>query len=139
MISGRGFTWDRLNQIFIQLRNGAELIALQRNRFWESEHGLVLDAGPFVVALEYAAQTEALVTGKPSPAFFAQALEQLGVGANHAVMIGDDVEADVGGAIDAGLDGVLVRTGKFRPQSLEASGVDPTEIWDSVAELADHL
>lgn len=136
---GRGFTWDRLNQIFIQLRNGAELIALQRNRFWESEHGLVLDAGPFVVALEYAAQTEALVTGKPSPAFFAQALEQLGVGANHAVMIGDDVEADVGGAIDAGLDGVLVRTGKFRPQSLEASGVDPTEIWDSVAELADHL
>ncbi len=136
---GREFTWDRLNQIFAQLHDGAELIALQRNRFWESENGLVLDAGPFVVALEYATQKEALVTGKPSPAFFAQALDHVGVDAARAVMIGDDVEADVGGAIEAGLDGVLVRTGKFRPQSVQASGVTPTQIWDSIAELGDHL
>lgn len=136
---GRDFTWDRLNEIFTQLHNGAELIALQRNRFWESQDGLVLDAGPFVVALEYAASQQALVTGKPSPAFFAQALDQLGVPARDAAMIGDDIEADVGGAIEAGLDGVLVRTGKFRPQALESSGTAPTQVWDSIAELADHL
>lgn len=136
---GRDFTWDRLNEIFTQLHNGAELIALQRNRFWESQDGLVLDAGPFVVALEYAAAQEALVTGKPSRAFFAQALEQLGVEPGNAAMIGDDVEADVGGAIEAGLDGVLVRTGKFRPQTLESSGVTPTQVWDSIAELIQHL
>lgn len=136
---GRDFTWDRLNEIFTHLHNGAELIALQRNRVWESQDGLVLDAGPFVVALEYAAETEALVTGKPSPAFFAQALEQLGVKAGDAAMIGDDIEADVGGAIEAGLDGILVRTGKFRPQTLESSGVAPTQIWDSIGELSAHL
>jgi ribonucleotide monophosphatase NagD (HAD superfamily) len=30
-------------------------------------------------------------------------------------MIGDDAEADVGGAMAAGLMGVLVQTGKYRP------------------------
>jgi HAD superfamily hydrolase (TIGR01458 family) len=136
---GEQFTWRRLNQIFTQLSQGAELIALQRNRVWESEHGLVLDAGPFVVALEYAADTEAVVTGKPSRAFFAQALQQLGRDAERAVMIGDDLEADVGGALDAGLDGVLVRTGKFREEVLAAGRLEPTLIWDSIAELADYL
>jgi ribonucleotide monophosphatase NagD (HAD superfamily) len=110
-------------------------VALQRNRVWESERGLVLDAGPFVVALEYASGREALVTGKPSPAFFATALRELGAPADRVAMIGDDLEADVGGAIEAGLDGVLVRTGKFRPQALEQSEVEPTLIWDSIADL----
>lgn len=136
---GDEFTYARMNAIFGQLQGGAELIALQRNRVWQSEHGLVLDAGPFVVALEYAIGREALVTGKPSPAFFDAALAQLGVGPEQAAMIGDDLEADVGGAIDAGMAGILVRTGKFRPEALKGSDVSPTLIWDSIAELGDHL
>jgi HAD superfamily hydrolase (TIGR01458 family) len=136
---GEQFTWHRLNQIFTELNQGAELIALQRNRVWESQDGLVLDAGPFVAALEYAADTQAVVTGKPSQAFFAQALEQLGRDAARAVMIGDDLEADVGGALDAGLDGVLVRTGKFRQEILDTGRIEPTLVWDSIAELADYL
>jgi ribonucleotide monophosphatase NagD (HAD superfamily) len=50
-------------------------------------------------------------------------------------MVGDDVEADVGGAIDAGLRGVLVRTGKYREEALASSGVTPTEIVDSIADV----
>ncbi len=136
---GHEFTYERLNQIFGQLRCGAELIALQRNRVWESEQGLVLDAGPFVVALEYAINREAVVTGKPSGTFFTVALGQLGVPATEAAMIGDDLEADVGGALDAGMAGILVRTGKFRPEMLEGSDVVPTAVWDSIAELGQTL
>lgn len=133
---GEEFTYARLNTIFEQLQGGAELVALQRNRVWQAEQGLVLDAGPFVVALEYATGREALLTGKPSSTFFSTALAELGVEAASAAMIGDDLEADVGGAIDAGMDGVLVRTGKFRQDVLDASSVKPTLIWDSIAELA---
>jgi ribonucleotide monophosphatase NagD (HAD superfamily) len=50
-------------------------------------------------------------------------------------MVGDDVEADVGGAIAAGLHGVLVRTGKFREDALASSGVAPTAIVDSIADV----
>jgi HAD superfamily hydrolase (TIGR01458 family) len=136
---GDEFTYARLNTIFRQLHGGAELIALQRNRVWESADGLVLDAGPFVVALEYATGREAIVTGKPSPEFFAVAVDQLGVAARDAAMIGDDLEADVGGAIAAGMDGILVRTGKFRPGVLDGSDVTPTLVWDSIAELGGAL
>jgi HAD superfamily hydrolase (TIGR01458 family) len=137
---GQDFTYARLNSIFQQLQGGAELVALQRNRAWQTEHGLVLDAGPFVVALEYATGRDAVVTGKPSPTFFAAALGELGLPRGAAVaMVGDDVEADVAGAIEAGLDGVLVRTGKFRQDTLESSSVLPTLVWDSIAELGEHL
>jgi HAD superfamily hydrolase (TIGR01458 family) len=136
---GDEFTYARLNAIFQQLQGGAELVALQRNRFWQSQQGLVLDAGPFVVALEYAIGRAACVTGKPSSTFFSTALRELGVEAATAAMIGDDLEADVGGAIDAGMSGVLVRTGKYRPNALHASGVRPTLVWDSIAELCHHL
>ncbi len=132
---GDGFTYERLNAIFAQLQGGAELIALQRNRAWQSEDGLVLDAGPFVVALEYASGRQAIVTGKPSPDFFAAALAELGVPADSAAMVGDDLEADVGGALEAGLDAMLVRTGKFRPVSLRDTRIHPTLVLDSIADL----
>jgi HAD superfamily hydrolase (TIGR01458 family) len=136
---GAGFTYERLNGIYAQLQSGAELIALQRNRAWQSEDGLVLDAGPFVVALEYATGREALVTGKPSPDFFAAALSELGVPADSAAMVGDDLEADVGGALEAGLDAMLVRTGKFRPEALEDSEIHPTLVLDSIADLGELI
>lgn len=132
---GSGFTYDRMNTIFRQLDGGAQLIALQRNRYWQDEDGLVLDAGVFVVALEYATGGESIVTGKPSAEFFASALGQLGVDAADAAMIGDDLEADVGGALDAGLAGILVRTGKFREEKLDASDIEPTLVIDSIAGL----
>ncbi len=136
---GEEFTHARLNAIFRQLQGGAELVALQRNRVWQREDGLVLDAGPFVAALEYATGREATVTGKPSPAFFAAALGELGVEAAAAAMIRDDVEADVGGALDAGLDGVLVQTGKFRDDTVRASGIEPTLILRSIADLIELI
>jgi HAD superfamily hydrolase (TIGR01458 family) len=132
---GDEFTYTRMNTIFRQLDSGAELIALQRNRFWQAEDGLVLDAGVFVVALEYATGRESIVTGKPSAQFFAAALAELSADASDAAMIGDDLEADVGGALDAGIAGILVRTGKFRENTLTESDIEPTLVIDSIAEL----
>jgi HAD superfamily hydrolase (TIGR01458 family) len=128
-----------LNGAFRRLMDGAELIALQKNRYWETAEGLSLDAGPFVAALEYATGQEAEVVGKPSDAFFELAMGDLGVTAERAAMVGDDVEADVGGAIDAGLAGVLVRTGKYREDLAKASGIDPTATVDSIADVPELL
>jgi len=132
---GDGFDYALLNGAFRQLMDGAELIALQRNRYWMTPDGLALDVGPFVAALEYAARTEAVVVGKPAPAFFATALADVGVEPADAVMVGDDVESDIGGALGAGLAAVLVRTGKFREDAVRDSGIEPTAIADSIAEV----
>jgi HAD superfamily hydrolase (TIGR01458 family) len=137
IVGDLGDRWDYevLNQAFRKLMDGAELIALQKNRYWETSNGLSLDAGPFVSALEYATGREAEVMGKPSDAFFQLALSDLGVVADRAAMVGDDVEADVGGAMDAGLAGILVRTGKYREELVRESGIQPTATVDSIADV----
>jgi phospholysine phosphohistidine inorganic pyrophosphate phosphatase len=129
---GDRFDAQLLNRVFRRLMDGAELIALQHNRYWRRKDGLALDVGAYSAALEYATRREAVVVGKPSPAFFDAAVAELGV--EQAVMIGDDVEADVGGAMAAGLAGVLVRTGKFLQKALPPE-VTPTAIVDSIVDV----
>jgi HAD superfamily hydrolase (TIGR01458 family) len=132
---GEGFRYDVLNRAFRHLLAGAELIALQKNRFWLRDDGLCLDVGPFVAALEYAAECEAHVVGKPAAAFFAHVLDGVGATPGEAVMVGDDVESDIGGALRAGLAGVLVRTGKYREPAVAASGIEPTLVVDSIVDV----
>ncbi len=132
---GESWDYDVLNRAFRQVMDGAELIALQKNRYWETAEGLSLDAGPFVAAIEYASGGEAEVVGKPAPAFFELALSDLGAPADRAAMVGDDVEADIGGAMDAGLAGILVRTGKYREDLVRQSGIEPTATVDSIADV----
>ncbi|MDO8212434.1 TIGR01458 family HAD-type hydrolase [Conexibacter sp. CPCC 206217] len=136
---GSAFDDAILNRAFRWLMDGAELVALQHNRFYRRGGGLVLDVGAYAAALEYATGREAIVAGKPSAAFFGAALAAVGVDAPDAVMVGDDVEADVGGALDAGLNGILVRTGKYRVELIDASGVSPTATVGSIADVAELL
>lgn len=112
--AARDFSYAHLNQAFRLLMDGAQLLALGDNRYFREADGLSLDIGPFKSALEYAADTRARVLGKPAQSFFLQAVEALGCAPGQAVMVGDDAVADVGGALRAGLRGVLVRTGKYR-------------------------
>jgi HAD superfamily hydrolase (TIGR01458 family) len=132
---GEAFSYDVLNGAFRQVMDGAELIALQKNRYWLRADGLSLDVGPFVAALEYATGREAFVVGKPARGFFDEILHGLGVDAVAAAMVGDDVESDIGGALRAGLVAVLVRTGKYREDAVRASGIEPTITVDSVADV----
>lgn len=137
IVGDLGEAWDyaALNAAFRVLMDGADLIALQKNRFWLRADGLSLDVGPFVAALEYATGQEATVVGKPAMAFFKQALADASGDAGDAVMVGDDVESDVGGALEAGLAGILVRTGKYREDVVRASGIVPTATVDSIADV----
>jgi len=127
------------DESFAELQDGAELYCLHKNRWWQTSRGALLDAGAFVAGLEYAADTEATVLGKPSSAYFAAALEALDFDPGQTWMVGDDVEADVGGAAAFGLRSVLVRTGKFREEALEEADVKPDGVIDSIAALPDWL
>jgi HAD superfamily hydrolase (TIGR01458 family) len=122
--AAEGFTFEAMNAAFRAIQAGAAFLALARNRsFMDADGVLSIDAGAFVAALEYATGREALLFGKPSPDFFAAAVDSLGCGPRDAVMIGDDVEADVAGAMAAGLAGILVQSGKYRPG--DETSVDP--------------
>jgi HAD superfamily hydrolase (TIGR01458 family) len=137
--TGRVFAWENLNRAFAAVRQGARLVCLHRNRWWQTSRGPLLDAGAFVAGLEYAAEASAEIVGKPTAAYFQAALAELDAPPSEAIMVGDDIEADIGGAKSLGMQGVLVRTGKFRPASLQGADPQPDAVIDSIADLPSHL
>ena len=133
------FSYMNLARAFSELGLGAELYCLHRNRWWQTKRGPLLDGGAFVAGLEYAAETEAIVLGKPSTAYFEAALEALDADAHMTWMVGDDLESDIAGAQAHGMKTVLVRTGKFRPDLVERSRARPDAIVSSIAQLPEWL
>ncbi len=134
---GQDWNFALMQSAFEWLSAGARFLAPSRDRYFQGKQGLTLDAGPFVAALEYATGREAEVVGKPSEGYFRQALETLGQGVRpeRVAMVGDDLWSDVQGAQRAGMQGWLVRTGKFRLSALEESGIRPDRILESAAAL----
>lgn len=139
--AGTAFTYDALNRAFREIEAGAAFLALAPNRVFRDADGkLSLDAGPFVKALEFAAGRQAIVLGKPSPDFFALALDDMDCAPGDAVMVGDDAENDVAGALTAGLGkAVLVRTGKFRPGDETRFEPRPSHVAGDLAAAADWI
>jgi len=132
---GEGFSYEMMNRVFNMIKVGAEIIALQKNRFWITNQGLKLDAGAFISALEYATGKTATVFGKPSREFFHQACASLGLPPENVTMIGDDLKADIEGAANAGLSTVFVRTGKDKNTALEDETIKPDIALNSIAGL----
>lgn len=136
---GTGWTYDVMNRAFRAVMGGAKLVAMHKGRYWQVEDGLRIDIGAFVAGLEYATGTEAVLIGKPAPTMFESALADMDLSAEQAVMIGDDIHSDIGGAQNAGMKGVLVKTGKYRDELVRSAGVTPDGVIDSVAALAGVL
>ena len=132
-------TYENMNHAFRMLMDGAILLATHSNLYWRTNEGLQLDSGPFVHALELATGQHATVLGKPNLAFFEQALLTIGVQPQEALMVGDDIENDIGGAQRAGLHGVLVCTGKHNAQSPLLERIHPDTILPSIADLPGWL
>jgi len=120
---GEAWSFARLNRAFrlLMAEPRPYLVALGMTRYWKAGEGLRLDTAPFVVALAHASGVDPVVLGKP---------------AGEPVMVGDDLRADVGGAQGAGIDGVLVRTGKYRGEE-STEDVRPSAVLDSIADLPD--
>jgi len=132
---GSRWTYEILNTAFNCLRRGAKLLCMHRNKYWQSENGLCMDIGAFVAALEYVSGQSAIVIGKPNPAFFEAALRSLAVEPERCAMVGDDLEADIGGAQGCGLYSILVKTGKYRQELVENSNIRADLVIDSIAAL----
>lgn len=126
--------YRNLNRAFQLCIEGAPLIGIGMNRYYQGEEALMLDAGPFIRAIEWAAGTKALIMGKPGRDFFQQVVASTPFTADECLMVGDDVISDVEGAVLAGLMGCLVRTGKFRDGD-EKKLPQGAGVIDSIASL----
>jgi HAD superfamily hydrolase (TIGR01458 family) len=137
--AGDEITYRSINTVFRYLMGGAELIALEKDRFWMAPDGLSLSAGPFISALEFATGKNAVLIGKPSKTFFEMALRDMDLSPGRVAVIGDDIQTDIGGAQEAGMRGILVKTGKYREDIVRKSPVKPDLTIDTIAEITEVL
>jgi HAD superfamily hydrolase (TIGR01458 family) len=133
------FSYMNLARAFAEIQAGAAFYCLHKNRWWQTARGPLLDAGAFVAGLEYATGVDATVLGKPSPSYFAAALDALDAEPELTWLVTDDAEEDVPGARLFGMRTALVRTGKFRPESLESASVSPDIVVSSLAQFPSLL
>ena len=134
--AGCDFTYEKMNNAFRAVLDGAEIIAMEKDRYWLSDDNkLTLSAGPYVSAIEYATGKEAIMVGKPDRDFFKLALFDMHAEPGETYIIGDDIFTEIEGGKKAGLKTVLVKTGKYRKDVVESSGIKPDRIIESIAEL----
>src|SRR5579859_4422696 len=132
-------SYEAMNHAFRMLMDGAVLLATHTNLYWRTNEGLQLDSGAYIRALEAATGKQATILGKPDRAFFEQALRSIGVPASEAVMIGDDIENDIGGAQKAGIRTLLVCTGKHNADSPLLKRIQPDAILPSIKDVPEWL
>lgn len=135
VVSGHDeLTFAELRDATQALLAGAELLAADRDPTFPAVGGMWPGTGAFVAALEYASGCRARSVGKPDPQMFMTTLDRLGPG--RALMIGDRLEADIGGAVAAGIDGALVLSGVTTRAEAEASeDPKPVAIADDLRAL----
>ena len=129
--------WDYnlMQNLFDMVMRGSKILALHKGRYWQTERGLTLDIGAFVAGLEHATSSKAIEVGKPSSTFFNIALQDMNMSATDVIMIGDDIINDIKGAQDVGMHTALVKTGKYREEIVLNSGIKPSLIIDSIADI----
>jgi HAD superfamily hydrolase (TIGR01458 family) len=137
----KSWTYEILNDIFKKVFNGADFIAMQKNRFWKTpEDGLLLDAGAFIKGIEYATGKEARLIGKPSPIYFKMGLKSIGVDENSRfIMVGDDTETDIKGAQELGSEAILIYTGKTKYPLSPESKIRPNYEAKDLTEVIEIL
>ncbi len=135
------WNYEIMNEIFRFVNDGKDFIAMQKNKYWTTpEDGLLLDAGAFIKGIEFAAEKEAILIGKPSPEYFKLALNKIGCSKkNKFLMIGDDVLNDIKGAKVLGAETILIYTGKTKfPINAEERKFTDHEVFN-LTELSNLL
>ncbi|UXI19306.1 hypothetical protein NH340_JMT05249 [Sarcoptes scabiei] len=139
------FNYEALNESFNKLLAGAKLISIHQGRYYQTGNGLALGPGPFVKALAYAASVNPdsiPILGKPNPEFFRAAINSLtmpDLKPEEVIMIGDDINDDIAGAMAIGMQAVLVKTGKYREGDEEKIDPPPTMIFSTFAEAIETI
>jgi HAD superfamily hydrolase (TIGR01458 family) len=138
LVGDMGDEWNIniMNEALHALLGGAKLLALQNNPYWLASGGYKLDNGAFVALLEYGAAAKCeMLFGKPNKVFFEMALSAASVMPSEAIMVGDDIESDILGAHSCQIRGLLIKTGKFRPEDINKLDSCGASILGSIKDL----
>jgi ribonucleotide monophosphatase NagD (HAD superfamily) len=117
------------------LKNQACLIAVNLDRLFPQEDGWILGAGGIVKALEYYAEVQAELIGKPSPRLARLLLQIMALPAHEVAVVGDSLPSDVALGQTMGCTTIVVLSGEVGMSDLENSRLVPDIVLNSVADM----
>lgn len=135
----RTITYEKINNAYHFLLEGAELIATHPDTLCPTEDGYDVDIGPFITMFESLTGKKATVIGKPNRLLLDMAASQMGISADEIAMVGDRLYTDMRMAYDNGIPSILVLTGETKIEDLKGSEVVPTMVFDSVADIVKNV
>lgn len=132
----RTLDYAKLNTAHQALVRGARFYATNADRTCPIAGGELPDCAGVIAFLEATTGREVeLVAGKPSEHILRAAVDRLGVPRRDCLMVGDRLATDMRMGIENSLDTALVLSGVTSQDTLAQSGLKPTYVLQSVAEL----
>ena len=128
-------TYETVKRACLLIRAGAKFVATNADPLFPSEEGLIPGAGSIGALLEVSSGQKPLVIGKPEPAMYELALEQLGAPRDQTVMLGDNLLTDIEGANRLGLTTILTLSGVTHPAEYAQSSIKATMDFPGLPEL----
>lgn len=142
------FTPDEYAQMIEFLLCGAKLVGMHETTLYAKNHKRYPGVGAILKMLEFATSVSYTVVGKPSSAFFQEALIRLKRENPEArfediTIISDDVKGDLIGAQALGMKSIFVLSGKYRLAEEIIPSLAPDErpggIYDDMQAILESL
>ena len=133
----RTYSFEAITKAIRLIQGGARFIATNPDTTGPSREGPLPATGAVAALIQSATGRAPYFVGKPNPVLFRSALNKIGAHSEDTAMIGDRMDTDVVGGIEAGLTTFLVLTGSTRPTDVEKYPFRPSHVKDSIADLVE--
>jgi 4-nitrophenyl phosphatase len=141
VVSGldRQLTWDKLATATLNINAGAQFFATNSDTTLPTELGEVMGNGGVLAALEAVTGVKPISIGKPAPILYQQAVALLGTNRTNTVAIGDRLNTDILGAVNAGMRSIMVLTGVSKEQDIAELDYEPTWVMADIQQITQVL
>lgn len=130
------FNFEQLKKAVRLIDAGAKFIGTNPDMIDPVEGGHEPAAGTLLAAISAATGKKPYIVGKPNALMMTLATRKLGVHPEEAVMIGDRMDTDIVGGLEAGMITALVLSGVTTPELMTQFPYKPDHVFDNVGEIA---
>jgi 4-nitrophenyl phosphatase len=135
----RQIDYNKIANAAQHIRNGTPFYGTNGDKTLPTPDGEIPGAGCLLAAIEAASGVSPILVGKPEPLLFEMMLSRLGVNPQNTLVIGDRLETDILGGINAGCQTVLVLSGISTLSSIDQMDIHPSLVLKDIHELLGYF
>jgi NagD protein len=129
------YNFEAISHAIRLIAAGARFIATNPDTAGPTERGIEPACGAMAALIQAVTSVKPYFIGKPNPLMMRSALNHIGAHSEESIVVGDRMDTDIIGGIEAGMETILVLTGVTREEEIKRFPYQPTRVVPSVAEI----